>query len=317
MVRMLLQYPLTNPMEVYGKMLRRVISHPWEARNIIRKFICKWKDDPKKRICFCCWCIWWQHKHRKQKNGAYIMKCSHCSCTYSELSWTILSWTKIPLHLWCQAILEWSISTWSLSAAELKRRIGVSENSALTMLQKIRSVCHEAIETQNKQLFSGMMEIDESWMGKKANQDIVLGIVSKIERRVSFVCISDTRSSTIKDVVFQCISHWSQIHSDNASYYSWLDTLYERYATTHSEGEFSKLTISQDGTHQLVVHSNTIEQIWWDFKWIVRTIHHWITKKYRKQYLAQYAFRYNCWKDTNLFYAFLNSMIPNPLYCCG
>lgn len=297
-------------MEVYRKLLRRVISHPGSARMVLRTFILKWKDTPDRRTCLECWCIWWQHKHKKNKNGSYLLKCSHCGDTYSEFRWTILENSKIHISVWCQAILEWCICTGSISAAELSRRVGISEPSSQRLLRKIRQVCLRSLNTNL--IFEDICELDESWMGKKDNQDIVLGITQRYTRKLTFVCIENTKIETITPIINSCIQTGSEIHSDNASYYSEFKLRYNHFTSNHSKGEFATFNTHKVTWEIIRVHSNTIEHIWWDFKWIVRTIHHGISKKYRQQYLAQYAFRYSCWSSTNLFYAFIDNMLAIP-----
>ena len=299
-------------MEVYRKLLRRVISHPGSARSILLKFIYKWEDCPSRRTCLRCWCIWWQHKHRKNKNGAFLMKCSHCNETYSEFRGTILESSKIHISIWCQALLEWCVCTGSISAAELSRRVGISEPSAQRLLRNIRQVCLRSLNTNI--VFDDVCELDESWMWKKENQDIVLGITQRYTRKLTFICIENAESEIITPIVTSCIQEGSQIHSDNASYYCDFKLQYHHFTTNHSKWEYATLNTHKKSWEVIRVHSNTIEHIWWDFKGIVRTIHHGISKKYRKQYLAQYAFRYSCWNNTNLFYAFLENMLTIPTF---
>lgn len=299
MVLELSLYP--SPMRVYTKMLRRIISHPGYARKVLRKFLLHREDSWGNRYCLCCWCYWGQHKHKKQKSWVYLFRCTHCKKVYSEFKWSIFDRTKVPLHIWCEAILHWCISTGSLSAAELARLTGISHPSAWKLLMKIRQACTSPPDS----ILSWICEIDESWHGKTKNdnQDIVFGIVQRTKKQLLFFCVENTQKETLFPLIYQHITPGSKVFSDGYQVYKDLHFHYRHKTVIHSEGEFSR------DEEWEKVHSNTQEQIWWDFKGITQTIHHGIKKKYRKLYLAQYQFRYNYWKTGNLFYALLERIL--------
>ena len=294
-------------MKLYWKMLRRLISHPKTWLDIARKFvnnhIFKWK-----RYCLKCWCVWWQHKHKKSFSWVILYKCIHCNQTYSEFYWTIFFWTKTPINKWMIAILEWCISTWSISAAELARRIEVKSDTAWNMLMKIRKLIYESNINSSK-LLSWIVEADEAWYWKKknnnqdGNQDIVMWLVERWKNWIRWWLrlfpIPNVKEKTLYPIIKSNVEKWSYFYTDSRLTYHITCIHYKHWVTNHSKWEFANWE----------VHSNTIEQIWWDIKWIIRTVHHWVSKKYRLFYLAQYTAKYENIKSNDLFFFTLSKIL--------
>lgn len=275
--------------------INRIISHPGTALQIIRKLTAR-----RKKACIHCGSLGSLQIHHTDKRGIRTYRCRECNKHFSELTGTIFHHSKIPLSIWCRAILEWIVSTGSISAAELSRSTGISHPSAWRLLMKIRQ---ELVEPNQKKL-SGVLECDESWHGKKANQEIVFGIVDRFRRRLRLFVIPDTKETTLYGAVTENAAYGSTLNTDGWIGYGFASVRYRHCTVNHSKSEF----VRGDA------HTNTIERIWGMFKGIVRTIHHGISKKYRKYYLAQFVFRYEHEHSSNLFYATLVKLF-SPTYC--
>jgi len=282
-------------MKWYWKMLRRLISHPSYGLQLAREFqkrhIYKWE-----RYCLKCGCIWWQHIHKHNKVGSIVYKCSHCKQHYWEFYGTIFENTKVWLDKWMILILEWCVSTGSTSWAEASRRIWVSKKTSWNMLTKIRRLLHE---THNSELLSGIVEADEAWMGKKKNQDIIMWMVERWKRKLQLYSIENVQEKTLYPLIKKNVEYRSKFFTDMRVSYHTTSIRYLHWTTNHSKGEFARWE----------VHSNTIEQIWGDIKGIIRTIHHWVSKKYRLYYLAQYITKYENIKLNDLFYFTLSKIL--------
>jgi hypothetical protein len=191
-------------------------------------------------------------------------------------------------------LIEWSISTGSVSAAEIKRRHGINYDSAWKMLMKIRSMM---INVAPQDMLSGIVEIDEAWFGKKDNQQIMFGLVDRINHKLRLVLLPhDPNEAIIHEKVHQHVRRRSTVMTDGASYYGFISALFDKYSVNHSKSEFARRQ------YGLKIHTNTMEQIWGDIKGIIRTIHHGVSKAYRLLYLAEYAFRYNFKRSHDLFF---------------
>lgn len=281
------------PMKNYQKILRRLISHPSYALEIIRSITSR-----ERAVCKKCGVIRRCQIHHKDKRGVVYFYCPDCKQTYSELYGTIFYRSKIPPGKWCRAILEWIISTGSISAAELSRRIEVKHETAWRMLMKIREKLF-ASNLLDHDLLKDIVEADEAWFGKKENQQIVFGLIERTTKKLRLFIVPNVKESTLYRLIEKNVKRYSKFFTDSYVAYHITNLFYEHKTTNHSKKEYARG----------IVHSNTIEHIWGDIKGIIRTIHHGISKKYRHLYLAQYVFKKNHEKTSNLFYSILCQLI--------
>ncbi|PIZ70659.1 hypothetical protein COY07_06265 [Candidatus Peregrinibacteria bacterium CG_4_10_14_0_2_um_filter_43_11] len=112
-------------MKDYQKIMRRLISHPGCAIEIIRNMIKRYR-----KCCPKCGVITCPEIHHTDKRGIKTYRCQHCRKTFTELYGTIFYKSKIPLAYWLRAIIYWINATGSLSAAELGRSLGISHLTA-------------------------------------------------------------------------------------------------------------------------------------------------------------------------------------------
>lgn len=198
------------------------------------------------------------------------------------------------------AILEWCISTWSVSSSEISRRLEIKNDSAWKMLMKIRKLLYE---TNSSNILSWIIEADEAWYWKKDNQDIVMWLVQRWkQRKLKLFQIDNVKEKTLYPIIKQNVEFGSKFYTDSRVSYSITWIYYKHSVTNHSKWEFANWEI----------HSNTIEQIWWDIKGIIRTVHHWIKKKYRLFYLAQYITKYENINSNDLFFYTLSKILFPP-----
>jgi transposase-like protein len=91
-----------------------------------------------------------------------IWKCGHCRRKYSVLVNTIFHGTKISIRTWLLVIFEFAASKNSISAWEISRKYGITNETAWHMLHRIR----EATQFQPVPgLFGGAVQVDETWIG--------------------------------------------------------------------------------------------------------------------------------------------------------
>ena len=282
---------------MYHKLLRRIISHPSYALVLIRKQMQRYR-----KVCPRCGVFGHRQIHHTDQRGIRTFLCTECNTTYSELFGTVFYRSKVSLHIWCIALLRWTMSTGSLSAAELSRETGISHISAWRLLMKIRKVL-AAADPPDK-LLLGIVEMDESWFGKKENQEIYFGIVQRHTRRLFLTVIPNCTEVTLMEQVEQHVVPRARVNTDGWAGYHSMSIRYTHDWVNHSKAEFAR-----NGAH-----TNTIEQIWGMIKGILRTIHHGVSKKYRKLYLQQFIFRYEHEHTHNLFNLALSNLF-HPTYC--
>lgn len=282
---------------MYHTILRRIISHPSYALVLIRKLI-----QRRTKVCPSCGTLGHRQIHHTDQRGIRTFLCTACTKTHSELQGTLFFQSKVPLHIWLQALLYWIISTGSLSAAELARLVHISHPTAWRLLMKIRQSL--ALHDPPDKLLLGIVEMDESWFGKKENQEIYFGIVQRHTRRLFLAIIPNCTEATLMEQVERHVLPRARVNTDGWAGYHGISIRYIHDVVNHSNHEFAR-----DESH-----TNTIEQIWGMIKGILRTIHHGVSKKYRILYLKQFIFRYEHEHTHNLFNLTLSKLF-SPTYC--
>lgn len=292
-------------MKEYQKIMRRLISHPSCAIEIIRNMTKRYR-----KCCPECGAVTTPEIHHTDERGIITYRCQHCKKTFTELYGTIFYKSKIPLAYRLRAIIYWVNSTGGLSAAELYRNLGVSHLTAWKMLMKIRK---SMVNGLSDDYLQGTIEADEAWFGKNRsktkkgkkpkfktdNQDIIPGIAERKRKKLRLITIPNVKEKTLYPHIRYNVKKGSKFFTDSRITYSITGIEYHHQVTNHSEGEFARGE----------VHSNTIEQIWGDIKGIIRTIHHGIKKRYRQFYLAQYIFKYENKDSSNLFFKTLCQLL--------
>jgi len=255
-----------------------------------------------RKCCIKCGAIGCLHLNDTDKRGIRTYQCQACKKTFAETYGTIFYRSKIPISSWLLALIFWVTATGSISAADLSRKLGVSHPTAWKMLMKIREQLSKDL---GQDMLEDLVEADEAWFGKKDNQDIVMGMVQRGKRKIRLIVIPNVKEETLYPHIREHVKVGSRFFTDSRITYAITGIRYHHQTTNHSKGEFAR-----EGE----VHSNTIEQIWGDIKGVIRTIHHGISKKYRKLYLAQYIFAYQFKHSTNLFFKSLCQLFT-PTYC--
>lgn len=91
-----------------------------------------------------------------------LYQCQQCRRQTSITSGTIFADTKLPLTTWFLAIYLLTQDKTGLSALSLKRLLGVSYNTALTVKYKVMQVM---MEREDSQPLSGLIQLDDVYYG--------------------------------------------------------------------------------------------------------------------------------------------------------
>jgi transposase-like protein len=224
--------------------------------------------------------------------------------------------THLPLWKWFLTVYMIVESKKAVSANQIKRMIEVSYKTAWYLCHRIRAAL-----LQPHALLSGIVEIDETWVGPKAkrgpgngrrgekryaNKSLLMGVKERGENgRVQIQAHDGTATrETIREFLKRHIGpDVNAIYSDkNPS-----------YGKLHGKGRDHRVV--NHGKEEWVrgqVHTNSIESVWGLFKRSIVGSFHKISHKHLDRYIDEFEFRFN---NRNNPYIFRDAM--QELLTCG
>jgi len=201
------------------------------------------------------------------------------------LAGTIFEKSSTPLTVWFEALFLFSIAKNGVSAKELQRHFGVTYKTAWRMGSQIRKLME-----QDGNLLKGTVEVDETYFGKKGNNEMkfknksaLMGMVErqgkvrahKIEARETHILLGKIKANISKNAT---------IMTDEFRVYAKLPNLgYTNKRVKHGK----KNWVFGDA------HTNTIEGFWGQLKRSIRGTYHFVSEKHLQSYVDEFAFRYN------------------------
>jgi transposase-like protein len=235
-----------------------------------------------------------------------LFTCDACGYQFSVKVGTILHDSHLPLTKWFLAIYLMSEAKKGVSANQLKRTLGVAYKTAWYLCHRIR----KAVADADTSLLSGIIEVDETYIGGKAKnmhkdarerkikgrgasgKAMVLGAIErggKIRLKVDKRADRETLHAFIKAMASpqaECIM------TDELPAYEGIADEDTRHETVkHSEEEW----VRGD------VHTNTVENAWSLFKRSIVGSYHQISAKHLDRYLDEFEFRFNNRNNPYLF----------------
>ena len=249
----------------------------------------RWKDG---EFCPHCGCGRIMHFGDKK-----TFKCSDCRQRFSIKVGTIFQDTKLPLRKWFMAI--WLITNHSkgIASTTLAKDLKITQKSAWFVLHRLR---HAASIPSFAAPLAGEVEADTTFVGGKqknkhankktpgsqggANKAVVIGVIQR-DGELRTEHVSDAKAATLQGSIRRNVKAKSCLLTDEARSFAGLSKDYLHLAVNHSAGEYVRL----GG----FVHTNSIEAVWALLKRQIYGIHHWVSDKHLKRYLAEMTWRYN------------------------
>jgi transposase-like protein len=229
---------------------------------------------------------------RKTGKEASLYECIECHYQYSVTAGTIFHDSHLPLVKWFLAIYMICSAKKGIPATQLQRELEIgSYKTAWYMAHRIRLAMRD--DPQFCQKYSGVVEIDETYIGGKrsglgargtASKIPVVGMKERTSGKIRLKAIQDASKRTLSDFIRKNVEPGSEMHTDEFASYFWLDS--SEFA--HKSVNHSKSYVSREG-----VHVNGVENVWSLFKRGIMGVFHKVSEKYLPLYLDEFSFRFN------------------------
>jgi transposase-like protein len=224
-----------------------------------------------------------------------LKKCGDCKRQFTVRIGTIFEESKLPLHIWLQAMHLMASSKKGVSAHQLHRTLEITYKTAWFLAHRIR----EAMRSGDLAPFGqggGDVEVDETYYGRsgfgysnKGGKD-KMAVVSLIDRstgRARSIVLEHVTSKTVGKVMAENMAKEARLITDASNVYLKVGATFAGHkSVNHSVEEYvSKL----DPT----VHTNTVEGFYSIFKRGMRGVYQHCSPNHLHRYVAEFDFRYS------------------------
>ena len=234
------------------------------------------------------------------KNGRPMShRCRDCKKHFSIRTGTVMAETNLPVRTWLLAVHLTLTARKGVSALQMHRHLGVTYPTAWFLDHRIR----EAMKQNKTPVMSGIIQIDETWIGGKAknvhkskkktegwtgmgNKFAVIGL-RQDDGTVIIFPVPDTYAETLQNAVLDNVKPGSTVWSDEAPAYKPISGYgYIHEWVTHGSGEYVRDMATTNG----------IESFWALLKRGYVGTFHYMSWKHLHRYCDEFAYRHNAGK---------------------
>lgn len=228
------------------------------------------------------------------RNKDYRWRCRDCEKMFTVRTGTVFEETRLPLHKWVHALWRAAASKKGVSALQIKRECGISYQSALFLMHRIRF----AMTTNNPLPLKGTVEVDETYVGGKPRKGqwkpksevgrgtIKTPVVAMVQRNgeVRTEVIERVDANTLKSAIRENVTKDSEIMTDEWPAYRGLNLEFKNhFSINHGRGEYVRGRIT----------TNTVESYFALLKRGVYGTFHSVSKKHLHRYCNEFSFKWN------------------------
>ena len=231
----------------------------------------------------------------KHKTMPYRCREKVCAKKFSTKTGTAMEGAKIGYQDWIIAMFLVSTSLKGVASMKLHRDLGVTQKTAWFLSMRIRTAL-----SQGDALFSGPVEVDETYMGgRRANMSnskrkklantgrgsvgktAVVGVKDRATKQVAAKVVNSTNAETLQGFVKDHTAPGATVYTDDATAYNALP--FNHAVIKHSLSEY----VNGD------VHTNGIESLWSMLKRAHKGTFHKLSPKHLDRYVQEFAGRHN------------------------
>jgi transposase-like protein len=252
-------------------------------------------------------------KHYSTKKlGRYRCGASTCRKDYTVMTGTVMERSHAKLAQWAAAFHLGASSKKGFSAHQLHRELGCQYNTAWFLHHRVMEAMRRGgLDLPPLGGEGEVVEADEPYHGPQENpamspQRRGLPYRSKkgkgpAGKRAIFALVQrggDVRTfhvpvadqATVQNIIKENIARESHLHTDESRFYFGINKHLAHETVKHSVGEY----VRND------VHTNTVEGYFSIFKRGMRGVYQHCKEKHLHRYLAEFDFRYNTRKITDM-----------------
>lgn len=226
--------------------------------------------------------------------------CADCRQYFTVRKGTIFESSHLPLHKWLYAIYLIFTARKGISSVQLAQEIGCTQKTAWYLGHRIREAFSDSIVDHMRNMFRGIVEADECYIGGKAanrhqsevearekagkpfpDKTTVVGVRERQTGRLRTAVVKNTTSSTLSGIIYENVETGSVVCTDENPAYNAIEGDYIRKTVNHS----AKVYV--DG----LAYTNGIESVWSLVKRGFVGTWHWFSTKHAQRYLDEFAFR--------------------------
>ena len=227
---------------------------------------------------------------KSTRKGLY--KCYQCRKPFTVRMGTIFESSKVPLHIWLQAMFLVAGSKKGISSNQLHRILGVTLKTAWFMSHRIREAMREGGLAPFGQ-GGGAVEVDETFIGRKKGMEVkgayhhkmaVVGLVDRDSGAARFFHVDKATGTNIQPIVLENLSREARLMTDESYIYRRIGREFAEHSAVH---HYAKEYVRGDIT------TNSIEGAFSIFKRGMRGVYQHCSEKHLQRYLAEFEFRYS------------------------
>lgn len=221
--------------------------------------------------------------YRLRKRRCY--SCSRCRRQVYPFAGSPMHGSRTSLRKWFFAIYLFAHSKHGVSAAELRRNLGVTGKTAWRMGRQIRGMMGQGSKKLN-----GIVEVDETYFGGRSkraqafkSKAVVFGMVQR-NGLVRAHIIPNRETHVILNKIKKNVSKDAHIMSDEAKVYKKLHKIgYRNSRVKHGKRNYVRGN----------VYTNGVEGLWSQLKRGIKGTHVSVTRKYLQAYVDAQVFSLN------------------------